>query len=56
MKVHQNNSGKKPARLTPEILRALQEAMSDVIKPEYKERRKDDHKKKRRKKNKNHKK
>lgn len=50
MKVHQNrnNNSKKPARLTPEVLQALQEAMSDVIKPDYKERSKDAPKKKRR--------
>lgn len=44
---HKNNSGKKPAKLTPEVLQALQQAMSDVIKPDYnKEKGKDGTKKK----------
>jgi hypothetical protein len=55
MNMHQNrtNNRKKPARLTPEVLQALQTAMSDVIKPEYnKEKGKDGTKKKHRNKNK----
>jgi hypothetical protein len=34
----------KPARLTPEVLKTLQQALMDNIKPEYKERKKDDDK------------
>lgn len=42
----------RPAKLTPDVLKALQEAMSDVIKPDYnKEHNRDATKKKRRNKN-----
>lgn len=56
MKLQQNHN--KKIKVTPEILKALQESMSDVIKPDYnKERIKDAPKKKRRnKKSKNDKK